>query len=125
MSHEEIEKKLLKGNGSAICHPSVMMRKESILQAGGYDTRWRVTEDLDLFLRLGEIGKLANLPDVLVNWRQHLNSANHSKQEQQVKECKALLEEAHKRRGLLFNVVDLIPRGEITHAIEKLHLDML
>lgn len=117
--HEAIEAELLKGNGSALCQPSVMMRTNAMKSIGGYDSRWRVTEDLDLFLRLAEVGRLANIPEVLVNWRQHLSSTNHSKLEQQVEECRALLEEAYQRRGLVFN------ESYMTDRVERSHSDWL
>lgn len=111
--HEAIEAELLKGNGSAVCQPSVMLRRDALLQVGGYDSRWRVTEDLDLFLRLAEIGKLENMTEPLVNWRQHLGSTNHTRREQQLAESLALLKEAHERRGLLFDVSRMNDRTEV------------
>jgi len=115
--HEAIEAELLKGNGSAISQPSVMMRADALRNIGGYDSRWLVTEDLDLFLRLAEIGQLANMTEVLVNWRQHLSSANHTKREQQLKESRALLEEAHKKRGLNFCPSKMNKRSEISRPL--------
>ena len=115
--HELIEIELLKGNGSAICQPSVMIRTDVLKNIGGYDNRWRVTEDLDLFLRLAEVGRLTNMREVLVNWRQHLASTNHSKREQQLVETRALLEEAHQRRSLSVDMsymndrLDIIPHA--------------
>lgn len=45
-------------------HSSVMFRKDAVMQAGGYseDTSVRHVEDYDLWLRLGGLGDLANLP---------------------------------------------------------------
>lgn len=111
--HEAIEAELLRGNGSAVCQPSVMLRRDALVQVGGYDTRWRVTEDLDLFLRLAEVGKLANMTEQLVNWRQHLGSTNHTRREQQLKESLALLKEAHEKRGLSFDASCMNTRAEV------------
>lgn len=101
--HDAIETELLQGNGSAICHPSVILRRDALLQIGGYDPTWRVTEDLDLFLRLARVGQLANLPDILLDWRQHLGSTNHSKRERQLNEVREILKAAHEIRGLDFD----------------------
>jgi GT2 family glycosyltransferase len=42
-----------------------MVRKDAIDRVGGYRPEFKHAEDLDLFLRLGEIGKLGNLPETL------------------------------------------------------------
>ena len=56
----EIQATLLKGH-NAICHPSAMIRRTAMEKVGGYDTRFKTSQDLDLWLRLGEVGKLANV----------------------------------------------------------------
>ena len=38
-------------------------------------------EDLDLYLRLSELGRLANLPDVHLHYRQHLQSVNYKRRD--------------------------------------------
>ncbi len=56
---------------SPLAHPSVMMRKNWLMQVGGYQERgW--PEDYDLWLRLyqAEAG-FAKLPEVLLDWREH------------------------------------------------------
>ena len=75
--HETIVSNLLNGDGGAIVHPSVMFRKEGLIATGGYRARYEWIEDLDLFLRLSDAGRLANLPDVHLHYRQHLQSVNH------------------------------------------------
>lgn len=52
-------------------HGSVMMRRSAYLEAGGYRRMFPVAEDVDLYLRLAELGELANLPDPLYQWRLH------------------------------------------------------
>jgi glycosyltransferase involved in cell wall biosynthesis len=72
--HESIEKILLSGNGAALAHPAAMVRREAVLKAGGYRAGFPVAHDLDLFLRMARVGKLANLPDVMIKYRQHTGS---------------------------------------------------
>ena len=43
----------------------------------------KLGKDLDLFLRLAEVGRVANLPEILLHYRQHFNSVTHRKVEQQ------------------------------------------
>jgi len=53
-------------------HPTVVMRKQALFDLGGYDTRCRVSQDLDLWLRAIASGKvLCNLPDILIHHRKH------------------------------------------------------
>jgi len=99
-THEEIEAELLAGVGWALVHPSVMMRREQLMQVGGYREDLMVSEDLDLFLRLAEVGKLANLPDVLLQYRQHLGSVNYTKYEQQKAVKRQIVADAYRRRHL-------------------------
>jgi glycosyltransferase involved in cell wall biosynthesis len=73
-NHDEIEKKFI--FSSALAHPAVIFRKDLLGDAGGlYDTSFIFSEDLDLWLRLLNKGvKFANLPDPLVQYRQHHTS---------------------------------------------------
>jgi glycosyltransferase involved in cell wall biosynthesis len=83
-----------------ICHPSAMMRREPTIRVGGYDEQFGVAQDLDLWLRLGEVGKIACLPQTLVKYRLHQNSISESKQEQQVANMRTACERAWRRRGI-------------------------
>ena len=76
-----------------------MMRAEAIRRVGGYRQQWQHSEDLDLFLRLAEIGKLHNLPEYLLQYRMHYESANHLRHEEQRALKQKLMEEAYARRG--------------------------
>lgn len=77
--HSPIRKQLLEANGGALTHPAVMFRKDAALSIGGYDPEFPVGQDLDLFLRLSEIGEARNLPETLLHWRQHGTSINRTK----------------------------------------------
>ena len=57
---------------SPFCHPSVVLRKEAVLNVGGYDVTCTQVEDYDLWLRMAAAGlRLANLPQHLVRYRVH------------------------------------------------------
>jgi glycosyltransferase involved in cell wall biosynthesis len=102
LSHDDIVIKLLRGEGAAICHPSIIIRTESIRKLGGYCEKYREGQDLDLYLRLSEIGKLANLDQPLLYWRQHLSSTNHTKQQRSNNNRIEIVRKAYERRGLTF-----------------------
>jgi glycosyltransferase involved in cell wall biosynthesis len=74
--HEQIYSRLLKGDGGVVRQPAAIHRTKIVREVGGY--RCAGAEDLDLYLRLAEVGRLANSPEVLVLYRQHINSSNHS-----------------------------------------------
>ncbi len=52
-------------------HSSVMFRKSAIEKIGNYNSDRNLYEDFDLWSRFSEIGDVANLPEVLVNYRDH------------------------------------------------------
>ena len=100
LAHDEIDAQLLAGSGWSVVHPAAMMRRDALVAVGGYRKEFQWAEDLDLFLRLAERGRLANLPDVLLQYRQHPDSVNRTRREEQVKVITAVVHEAHKRRGI-------------------------
>src|SRR5256714_6243696 len=83
-----------------ICHPLAMMRREAVEKVGGYDEQFQVAQDLDLWLKLGEVGKLACVSDVLLRYRQHEDSVSEKKQAQQVRNMKLACKRAYSRRGI-------------------------
>jgi GT2 family glycosyltransferase len=62
----------LMARGCVVKHPSVVARKDALLGAGGYRPAFALAEDYDLWLRLAERTRLANLPDVLLHYRGHV-----------------------------------------------------
>ncbi|GMW02511.1 MAG: hypothetical protein AMXMBFR84_36470 [Candidatus Hydrogenedentota bacterium] len=100
-SHEEIEAWHLAPNSSAaIVNPSCMLRRSVAIAAGGYRTGFEGSEDYDLFLRMAERGRLANLPEMLLRYRQHLKSLSHDTYEKQRMAAFRALKETMERRGL-------------------------
>lgn len=70
--------------GSQIAHPSVMFRKNAIIEVGNYQDFERkegasICEDFFLWLRVLDKYEIANLPEVLTKYRQHSGqvSLNH------------------------------------------------
>lgn len=99
-SHDEdLQERNLCGE-CAICHPASMMRRESLIRIKGYDHDFRLAEDLDLWLRLGEIGRLANLDDVVLRYRLHSASVSEQGSARQLEVARAACERAWQRRGI-------------------------
>lgn len=66
--------------GCYIAHPATMLRTEPILRLGGYREWYDSAEDYDLWLRVLEIGELANLESKVIKYRQHKNQASRKVQ---------------------------------------------
>ena len=97
--HEGIDSAHLNGI-TLIVHPTVAMQRQAAIGVGGYRQEYEWAEDIDLFLRLAEIGRLANLPDILLEYRQHLGSVGHAKRAKQLEAQFAATVDARRRRGL-------------------------
>jgi glycosyltransferase involved in cell wall biosynthesis len=102
---ETIQKLLLRGH-TAICHPAAMMRRDAVTKVGGYDPYFKTTQDLDLWLRLGEVGRLGNVPEVVLKFRQHESSVSETKREEQRRFGREACERAWKRRGIADGVYE-------------------
>lgn len=98
--HEEIDRRHLRGISGTIAHPSVMYRRDAVKRVGGYRADFQWVEDLDLWLRLAEVGCLANLPVVLLKYRQHFQSVCHRRRSRQMELLGLLLQDVRQRRGL-------------------------
>ena len=64
---------------SPFAQPATMIRKSAIIEAGLYMGRLLVSEDLDLWFRIGTYGKFANIGKILVKYRVHKNSLTGKK----------------------------------------------
>jgi hypothetical protein len=100
--HDQIDQAHLncQGGGSVITHPASMMQRQALERVGGYRKEFEPAEDLDLFLRLAEVGRLANLNEVLLKYRQHPGSVGYTRRKQQLAAAQRASEEAFRRRGL-------------------------
>ncbi len=99
-AHAAIDAEHLAGQGGAITHPSAMFRRAELIEVGGYREEFQTAEDLDVFLRLAERGQVANLPDVLLQYRQHVASTCHTRRERVMADNRAVVAEARQRRRL-------------------------
>lgn len=102
--HVAIDSKHLRGD-SGMCNSAVAMRRSAMIKAGGYLKEFEWAEDFDLFLRMAEIGRLANLPETLHFYRQHVASVGYSKRELQLNRTRRSVLEAIARREM--GTVDL------------------
>lgn len=64
---------------SPVAQPAAIIRRSCVLEAGKYDMRWPPAEDIDMSFRIGSKHKFANLPEVMIKYREHGNSATFKK----------------------------------------------
>lgn len=83
-----------------ISHPAAMMRADAVRAVGGYHEDSYPAEDLDLFLRLGEIGKLDNVPDLVLRYRVHSGSISVRLSDRQIAKMREACKKAWLRRGV-------------------------
>jgi glycosyltransferase involved in cell wall biosynthesis len=83
-----------------IAHPTVLMRREAVLAVGGYRAAFRQAQDLDLWLRLAEHHDLRNVPEPLLDLREHGGQSLWQSVERRVlSEMCALAAAAHRADG--------------------------
>ena len=71
-------------------HSSVMFKREVAINCHGYGNH-TVGEDYDLFLKMGRLGKFANLDDYLVKYRKHGSGVTWSKRVRAAKDHLAII----------------------------------
>ena len=99
-THERIDEAHMRSHSGQMCHPAAMVRTDAIRRLNGYRADYCAAEDFDLWLRLAEIGSLANLPEVLLNWRVHDQNVGHTRHAIQQAIVHKAVRDARLRRGL-------------------------
>lgn len=82
-SHEEIAA-FMRSN-SAFMHPAVMFRADVAQRIGHYPTDFPAAEDYAYFWRFMDTGRVANLPDVLIEYEVDPGSISRSKRSIQLR----------------------------------------
>jgi GT2 family glycosyltransferase len=96
---EAIQQGLVMGYCS-LGQPTVAMRREAVVAVGGYRPAFDTAEDYDLWTRLSEHHPLANMPDVLVDYRWHGENATARRRRDQALAAQiARLAAAERRLG--------------------------
>ena len=98
--HEAIEQELLIAAGPPMIHPVLVLRRSAVIAAGNYRTDQLWAEDLELLLRMAEVGRLANLPEVLLEYRRHPRAVGSEQRREQRRTQNRFLSQARRRRGL-------------------------
>ncbi|MXO73457.1 glycosyltransferase family 2 protein [Alteraurantiacibacter buctensis] len=99
VTHEEFLANVVRG-GPLLAHPTVIYRRDVVLSVGGYHKAFRHCEDFDLWLRLADRTRIANLPRRLLRYRHYAGqvSQRHAV-EQQIGVAVARLAQAERAAG--------------------------
>ena len=90
-------------------HSSIMLRKSALQTVGIYRSAFEGAEDYDLWIRMSEVTKVANLPECLLQYRIHPASVTHSTRVRQLFSARLAQRAAQARRS---NAQD--PTSELT-----------
>jgi glycosyltransferase involved in cell wall biosynthesis len=99
LNHEQIDASLMECGEQTVYHPSIMFRRQVVLDLGGYRPECYTSEDVDLFLRLAEVGQIVNLPEPLLKYREHFQKVGFRRIHEQVEAYRRSLIDAYQRRG--------------------------
>lgn len=100
LANDEIDAWHIAGKGAALIFPSSMMAKGVVESVGKFDENLTGAEDLCLFLKLSEKGRVENLNELLFTYRLHISSISHSQQVKIRLDTQKVVNEARERRGL-------------------------
>ncbi len=64
-------------------HPTVLLKRDVALQAGGYDSNFDGSEDIEIFDRILKYGPLVTITEPLLNYRIHNSSLSMKKHHSQ------------------------------------------
>ncbi len=103
--------------------PTVLLRKEAFVRAGGYRKAFAPAEDYDLWLRVTEHFQCANLQDVVLKYRIHPQQVSLRKRKQQTLGALAAQTSAamrKKRQNDVFDSIEVITPEILTeHGVTE------
>jgi len=107
----QIREVLLKQN--CFGHGSVMMRTEALRQVGGYDERFKCSQDYDLWLRIVETFKVSNIEEALYCWRLSNDSISKMNEWEQKYYASFARFEANQRRKANKIIMESTPKVSV------------
>jgi hypothetical protein len=95
--------------------PGSLFRSDAVARVGGVDNQLRYAMDLDLFLRLRQIGRLKYIPIEVATFRRHVGSLTVSNPNPGLEARKVrrhyLTPNAQRLESALFPIIDLVGRA--------------
>lgn len=103
-NHEDMYRFSL--TSACLCHGSIMGRLSIFKEFNGYNPEYEMAEDYDLWLRVMEKYKIANIPEYLYTYRIHENSVTNKNEDCMVKRANEARYAAIKRRGINYEELE-------------------
>jgi glycosyltransferase involved in cell wall biosynthesis len=103
---------------NCIFHPSVIMRKKSIINAGGYRKEFKNAEDYDLWLRVSKNEKIVNIQEPLTRYNYSTGGMTLSRKWEQLFYT-LLAQESYKHPNLPFNKIKKIAYKKLASVDRK------
>lgn len=100
---------------TSIGHPSIMVRRDALLQIDGYDASFLQACDIDLYFRLAAVGSFAFVPRHLLHYRMHAGQMSAS----QVKQIRFHHRAVHKFRQQHPDLAQQIGQSTIDAALAE------
>jgi glycosyltransferase EpsE len=102
VTHNNIKMDMLEKKINPIIDPASMFRRDIFEKLGGYDSKWKLVPDFNLWMRAMLEGyEFANIGDFLIHYRKHENSNTTKYKKEAIREhfkmCEEMLSE-HKKR---------------------------
>lgn len=91
-----------------LAQPASMFRKECFEKVGGYNPAYRVSEDLDMFLKVGTKYEFGNVQKVLLKYRENPGSLTFSRLREMEKITISLRFNYRNHEAYHFGVIDYI-----------------
>jgi glycosyltransferase involved in cell wall biosynthesis len=110
--HNQMDSWHASGMGTALGHPTAMIRRTAFVTVGGYRQEFEPAEDLDLWLRLAEVGQIANVPEALVRYRIHPESVSQQRRKAQSQAVWRAVRSAAIRRSTIISDKQFTELGE-------------
>lgn len=70
-TRDQFEKIFMSGGHVNVLHPTAMLRRDVFEKVGGYDSRFRCSEDVELYMRMAHHGPALTIPEPLLHYRLH------------------------------------------------------
>ena len=107
-AHDQVIKAKLNLGDCPLCHPTTVIRLNVLRSLGGYRPTFPDAEDYDLWLRIAERWRLANLSSVVLHYRRHTGQVSINKVRQQALSNLAARTDAELRRRGQYNYFDSV-----------------
>lgn len=105
----------LLGEGCFIDSETVVIRRKTLTELGGFNETYRYIVDYDLFLRVAKNRDIFYEDKVLAGWRMHPSQASRVMEEHVSKEYIDLFERSLKESDLPFEVKEKVKKSIIYH----------